>query len=89
VGSLSVRDERLVAGSLDAESVFTDLLFADSDFGDPLFAGSGFGFSGFSLVVCTCTLPQLELRRRAVFGSRSVRVGASDGSAVVAAGVVS
>ena len=77
------RDERLGAGSLFGAtgsrfgSVFTDSVF------------TGGTVTGSSVLVVTCTLPQLELRRRAVVDCSSVRVGASDGSAVVAAGVVS
>jgi len=82
------RDERLGAGSLFGAtgsrfgSVFTDSVFTDSVF-------TGGTVTGSSVLVVTCTLPQLELRRRAVVDCSSVRVGASDGSAVVAAGVVS
>jgi hypothetical protein len=46
---------------------------------------AGSVFTGSS--VFTCTLPQLELRRRGVPCSSSVRVDAPDGSAVVAAGL--
>jgi hypothetical protein len=51
--------------------------------------GEAAGFTASSPLGFTCTLPQPELRERVVVLSASVRVGASDGSAALAAGVVS
>jgi hypothetical protein len=50
--------------------------------------GEAAGFTASSLGF-TCTLPQPELRRVVVVVLSSVRVGASDVSAALAAGVVS